>query len=340
MKNKIFAYSVLGLNAVAAWISWWVLAGAIFGRMRHVWLFPILAFSFWAIAFTLSAIFVKNRKYFYASIATGAIGYPIFFGISLSILGLILAILFFVLTEIQAKKEIAQGIKINFYHIVSQTLKYFVTAICLVIAIAYYFSITERPAPTATIIEAKTLEKEMDWGLTAAGFVLPEDKKALVDDITNNVSVDDFLSKNFVKPELADTVANNTDIPTNSATDATKLIGSAAAMKIQEQMLAQSKKDLSKQLGVDVVGEQPMKDVLMAYIDKTERGFFDYSGTDKFYVPVILAFGIFLTARILGTAVDIILGLFILGIIKMLRITGVIQTSQMQREISVIEYSV
>lgn len=340
MKNKIFAYSVLGLNAVAAWVSWWVLAGAIFGKMRHIWLFPILAFSFWGIAFTLSAIFVKNRKYFYASILAGAIGYPVFFGLSLSVSGVVIAVLLFVLTENRTKKEIARGIKVDFYHLVSHTLKYFVTAICIVIAVAYYFSITEKPTPTPTFLETKTLEMEMDWGLKAAGFILPEDKRELVNDITNNVTVDEFLSKNFVKPGIDENMAAVNNIVPNNPTDATRLIGDAAAGKIKEEMLAKSKRDLSKQLGVDVVGEQPMKNVLMAYIDKTERSFFEYSGSEKFYVPIILAFGIFLTARILGTAADIFLGLLILGIIKFLRILGVIGVSKEQREVAVIEYSI
>ncbi|MCX6766301.1 MAG: hypothetical protein NT170_00755 [Candidatus Moranbacteria bacterium] len=340
-KNKIFAYSVLALNVIAAWISWWVLAGAIFGKMRHIWLYPVLAFSVWGIAFTLSAIFVRDRKLLYGSFVAAGVGYLIFFGPSLSVLGALLAVLIFILTEIQAKGEIARGITINFYQLVSHTLKYFVTAVCVVIAIAYYFSIIDKAAaPTPTFIEGKTLQTEMDWGLKAAGFVLPDDKKSMIDDIADGETVDDFLSKNFVDPGISENMdAVNNAVPA-SATDTTKLIGNTAAGKIKEEMLAKSKKDLAKQLGVDVVGEQPMKNVLMAYIDKTERGFFDYSGTDKFYIPVILAFGIFLTARILGTAVDLLLGLFILGIIRLLRKTGVIQVSRVQREGAVIDYSI
>ena len=157
MKNKIFAYSVLGLNVVAAWISWWVLAGAIFGRMRHIWLYPVLAFSVWGIAFTLSAIFVKNRKLLYASFVLSGDWLSVFFRVrACPCLELLLAILIFIFTEIQAKKEIARGITINFYHLVSHTLKYFVTAACIVIAVAYYFSITDKAAaPTPTFIEDK-----------------------------------------------------------------------------------------------------------------------------------------------------------------------------------------
>lgn len=340
-KNKIFAYSVLALNIVAAWVSWWVLAGAIFGSMRHVWLFPVLAFSAWGIVFTLSAIFVKNRKFLYASFIVSGLGYPIFFGATLSVLGVVLALLLFILTESQTKKEIARGITINFYQLVSHTLKYFVTAVCIVIAVAYYFSITDKAAmPTPTFLEAKTLEVEMDWGLKAAGFVLSDEKKSMLDDISSGVTVDEFLSKNFVDPGIDENMATANNVMPGGATDTTKIIGNAAAGKIKEEMLSKSKKDLSKQLGVDVVGEQPMKNVLMAYIDKAERGFFEYSGTDKFYIPIILAAGIFLTARILGTLVDIFLGLFILGIIKLLRISGIIQVNREQKEAAVIEYSV
>ena len=341
MKNKIFAYSVLVLNAVAAWISWWVLAGAIFGHMHHIWLFPVLAFSAWGIAFTLTAIFVKNKMYIHLSFLAGAIGYPFFLGFSLSLLGLLLAMLLLIFTEIQTKKEIARGLTINFYQLVSHTLKYFVTAVCMLIAVAYYFSITDKAAaPTATFLEAKTLEMEMDWGLKGAGFVLSDEKRSMLDDISSGVTVDEFLSKNFVDPGVDENMETANNIMPGGATDTTKIIGNAAAGKIKEEMLAKSKKDLSKQLGVDVVGEQPMKNVLMAYIDKTERGFFEYSGTDKFYVPIILAAGIFLTARILGTLVDIFLGLLILGIIKLFRMSGIIQVNREQKEAAVIEYSI
>jgi hypothetical protein len=105
-------------------------------------------------------------------------------------------------------------------------------------------------------------------------------------------------------------------------------------------MLSKAKSDLAKQLGVPVIGERPMKEVLMSYIDKTERSFFEYSGSEKLYIPIILAFGLFLTARILGTAVDIFLGLFILGLIKLLRIFGVVQVNTEQKEVAVIEYSI
>lgn len=340
-KNKIFAYSVLALNAIAAWISWWVLAGAIFGRMHHVWLYPVLAFSVWGIAFTLTAIFVRKKMYIHLSFLAGAIGYPFFLGFSFSILGLLLAMLLLIFTEIQTKKEIARGITINFYQLVSHTLKYFVTAVCVLIAAAYYFSITDKAAaPTPTFVEEKTLETEMDWGLKAAGLVLSDDKKSMIDDISNGETVDEFLSKNFVDPGIDENMATVNNVVPGGATDTTKLIGDAAASKMKEGMLAKSKKDLSKQLGVDVVGEQPMKNVLMAYIDKTERGFFEYSGTDKFYIPIILAAGIFLTARILGTLVDIFLGLLILGIIRLLRKAGIIQVKRVQSEVAVIEYSI
>ena len=340
MKNKIFAYSVLGLNVIAAWVSWWVLANSIFGRSRHIWLYPILAFSFWAVAFTLCAIFVKNRKYFVASTAAGIVSYPIFFGASMSVVGAGIAFFLLVLTERRTKKEIDRGIKIDFYHLVSHTLKYFVTIICLVIAVAYYFSITEKPVTSPTFIETKTLEMEMDWGLKAASLVLSEDKKKLIDDIEKNMTVDEFLSKNFIEPGMAENISAASNVISINPIDATKIIGDATAVKIQEEMLDKSKRDLAKQLGVNVVGEQSMKEVLMSYIDKTERSFFEYSGSDKFYVPVILAFGIFLTARILGTAVDIFLGLFILGIIKLLGIFDIIQVNHEQREVAVIEYSV
>lgn len=341
MKNKIFAYSVLGLNVAASWISWWVLASSIYGKSAHAWLFPVLALSLWGIIFALSSIFIKNRTYLYSSYAAGGIGYLFFFNSGWSYAAAPIAVLLLIGIEKRVKKEIERGIKIDFYHLVSHSLKYFVTTVCLVIAIAYYFSITSKSTPTATGIAKKTLEMEIDWGLKAAGFVLPQDKKTLINDIQNNVTVDEFLTKNMPLPEIdTDELANGAGITTNSPSDTTKLIGDAAVAKIQEEMLAKSKKDLAKQLGVTVIGKEPMKEVLMDYIDKTERSFFENTGSEKFYVPIILAFGLFLTARILGTAVDLLLGLFVLLIIKFLRRLSIIEVKKEQREVAFIEYSI
>jgi hypothetical protein len=340
VKNKIFAYSILGLNVVATWISWWVLSAVIHGKTTHIWLYPVLAFSFWGIIFSLSTIFIKNRTYLYSSYAIGGIGYLFFMKPGWSYLAAIIAILFLIGIERKVKQEIDRGIKINFYHLVSHSLKYFVTTVCIIIAVAYYFSITSE-APSATTIETNTLAMEIDWGLKAAGYVLPQDKKSLIDDVQNNITVDEFLTKNMPPPEV------NPEDPTNgsgttigSPSDTTKLIGDAAAAKIQEQMLAKSKKDLSKQLGVTIIGEEPMKEVLMDYIDKTERSFFESTGSERFYVPIILASGLFLTARILGTAVDLILGLVVLLLIKLLRTLDVVETKKEQRDVAFIEYGV
>lgn len=341
MRNKIFAYTILGLNIAAAWVSWWVLAGSVYGRMEHPWLYPVLAFGFWGIIFALSCIFIKNRLYLYSGYAIGGIGYLFFMKPGWSYAVAVITVLLLIGIEKKVKKEIERGIQIDFYHLVSHSLKYFVTTICLVIALAYYFSITSESTPSATVIETKTLEMEIDWGLKAAGYVLPDDKKALIDDIQKNITVDEFLAKNMQKPEInTGDLANGIGTTANSPSDTTKLIGDAAVVKIQEEMLAKSKRDLAKQLGVTVIGEEPVKEVLMDYIDKTERSFFENTGSEKFYVPIILAFGLFLTARILGTAVDILLGLFVLLLIKLLRNLHIVEVKQEQREVAFIEYSI
>ncbi|MFA5871943.1 MAG: hypothetical protein WC858_04485 [Parcubacteria group bacterium] len=339
-KNKIFAFVVLGLNVIAAWVSWWVLGMSVYGKTTHYWLFPVLAFSFWAIAFVLSCIFLENRRYVYASYIAGALGYPISMGFNWSDATAALVVLTFVLIEIQTKKESKRGVKIDFRHLVSHALKYFVTIVCVVIGIAYYFSITNKPAPTASAIEAKSLETEIDWGLKAASFVLQDDKKALIADISSGMTVDEYFKKTMGEQDFSQYAAKEDGSAAGDSNATAKLIGDATALKIQEQMLEKSKKNLSKQLGVTVYGEQRVKDVLIAYIDKSERSFFEYSNTDKFYIPIILAFGIFLTARILATAVDIFLGLSILLLIKLLRRFNVIEIKQEQREVSFIEYSI
>jgi hypothetical protein len=339
-KNKNFAYAVLGLNVFAAWISWWVLADSLYGRTAHPWLNPVLAFSFWGIAFAFGCIFVKNRKYLYSCYTASSLGYFLFIRPGWSYLVAILTILFLVLTEIQIKKETERGIKIDFYHLVSHSLKYFVSIVCVAIALSYYFSIKDQPSPTASGIEVQSLKTEIDLGLAAAGYVLSDDNKKLANDIKNDVTVDEFLSKNWIDQNVPTDLGGQENAGTENPSDTAKKIGSATAEQIKNEMLSKSKRDLSKQLGVPVIGEKPVKDVIAAYIDSSERSFFEYSGANKFYVPILLALGLFLTARILGTAVDLILGLLILGIIKILMAYNIIEIKTETRNVGTISYSV
>ena len=103
-----------------------------------------------------------------------------------------------------------------------------------------------------------------------------------INDIQENVTVDEFLTKNMPPPEIdTSDLMNGTELATNSPSDMTKLIGDAAMAKIQEEMLAKSKRDLAKQLGVTIIGGEPVKAVLMEYIDKTERSFFENTARKK-----------------------------------------------------------
>lgn len=341
MRNRVFAYVVLGLNIIAAWISWWVLASAIYGRTDHPWLFPILAFSLWAMFFALGCIFISNRKYLFSCYTISGAGYLFFIVPGWSFTAIPLTVLFLILTEYQIKKESERGMKVDFYHLASHSLKYFVSIVCLTISISYYFAIYDQASPTATGIEKATIKTEIDWGLTAAGYVMSDENRKLTGEVRNNVTVDDFLSKNWIDQNAAKLQdAQNWENNQYQPSDTAKMIGTATAEQIKQEMLAKSKKDLSKQLGVPVVGEMPVKDVIAAYIDKTERNFFENSGSYKLYLPIILAFGLFLTARILGTAIDLLLGLLLLGIIKILIFTSVVNIKKETREVGIIEYSI
>jgi hypothetical protein len=342
VRNRVFAYVVLGLNIIAAWISWWILASSIYGRTDHPWLFPILAFSFWAIFFALGCIFIKNRKYLFACYAVSAFGYLLFINPGWSYIAFPFTLLFLAFTEYQIKKESERGMTVDFYHLASHSLKYFVSIVCLVIAISYYFAIYNQASPSASGIESATIKTEIDWGLTAAGYVMSDENRKLAEDVRNNVTVDEFLSKNWIEQNVAklQEAQNNRENNQNQPSDTAMIIGSTTAQQIKQEMLAKSKKDLSKQLGVSVVGEMSVKDLIAAYIDKTERNFFENSGSYKLYLPIILAFGLFLTARILGTAVDLLLGLVLLGIIKILLITNIVSIKKETREVGMIEYSI
>jgi len=342
MKNKNFAYALLGLNVICAWTAWWTLGNSIFGRVaEYDWLIPAIAFSLWAVVFTLGAIFIRSKLFFHGSLALGGIGYAFLNSFNLSLVAVLLAVATLAATEYGVKKELEKGVQINFYYVVRHALKFFVTAICIVVAFSYYFSLDRENAAFGRI-EKNSLAREIDWGLKAAQHIVSDDRRKMIDEITSGVTVDEYLAQNQPKPEVEfDNMLNPGEIPPEYAgfVDIDS-VSQSLNQKIQEESLKRSKEEVSKRLGIPVSGGEKVKDIIVEYIDKSQNDFFEKSAGIRTHLPIIMALALFLTARVLATIVDLFLGLVILGLIKLFRKSGVINFRREMKEAAVIEYSV
>lgn len=341
MKNKIFAYSILAVNVVTAWIAFGILGQVLRGNiLKYNWILPIAAFGVWAVFFSLSTIFIRSRWWQYGAWALALLGYIFLVDFGWSSFVLILAFLLFLLTEHTVKNELAGGIRIHFYRVVNVSLKYFVTAVCIVVAVAYYFSLERRENLTIPNIETKTLEEEIKWGLKLAGVFMPE-KEKLIEDIEKDMTVDEYLLKNqLMGGEDADgqMLQNGiADLPPDVSVSA---IGEVINGQFQQEMLKVSKGKISEQLGVAVQGDEKVKDILVKFIETKQNEFLADAFSKGFYLSLIMALGLFLAIRLIGAGVDIILGFLILGIIKLFVRSGAVEMRKEMREVGVIDYSI
>ncbi len=340
VKNKNFAYALLGLNVVCAWTSWWTLGNSIFKRVaEYDWLIPTIAFSIWAIVFTLGAIFIKNKYLFYWSLIFGGFGYVYLNSFNLSLVAVGLAVAILIATEYGVKKELEKGVRINFYYVVRQALKFFVTAVCLVVAFSYYFSLDRMNAALGKI-EKNSLTQEIDWGLKTAQYIMPEKQGEMIDKILSGVTVDEYLIESQPKAEFEMNELAGIAGPESAESIDINSVSQFLNQKIKEESLKRSKEEISEYLGVPVTGREKVKDIIIEYIDKSEREFFERSTGLQMYLPVIMALALFLTARILATIVDIFLGFVILALIKLFRKSEVVGIKREMKEVAVIEYSV
>ena len=342
MKNKNFAYALLVLNVLVAWVSWWTLANSIFDRVSgYDWLIPAVAFSIWAIVFTLGAIFIRSRLLFYSSIVVGALGYSLLNSLNFSLIGVTLAVLILFGTEYLVKRELEKGVQINFYYVIRQCLKYFVTAISLVVAFSYFFAL-DRDNATLGRIEKDSYLRQVEWGLKASRYVLAEENKELIDKILSGVTVDEYLQRddgslNFSSEELEMIGASGIGLENQVVLES---LSSSLNREIQRQALEKSKKEISEQLGMEINGDEEVKDVLVQYADKSQQDFLERSTGVRENLPLIMALALFLTVRILATIVDIFLGVVIFGLISLFQKAQIIDIEKEMKEGAVIEYSI
>jgi len=342
VKNKKTIYFILALNIALAWIAWWILGRAFDGRLGNfIWSAPILAFSFWAVSFSLATIFTKNRFWLFGTYIASLAGYLVLVDFGWSSLVLVAAFALLYLTEKSVKKELSIGIRIHFYRVVNLSLKYFVTAVCVVAAVAYYFSLTNRDNLTIPNIERKTLNEEIDWGMKFTSLAMPE-KKDLVANIENGMTVDDYLIENQLSglnPEEFSGTSGINGSP-SGADGSLGMVGQMVNGKVRDEMLAIYKKNISEQLGVSVQGDEKVREVLTEFIETKQNNFLQEAFSKSFYVALIMALGLFLAIRLIGAGVDILLGFVILGIIKILIAWGAIDLRTETRKVKVINYSI
>jgi len=337
MKNKNFAYIILVLNVAAAWVSWWTISNSILGKVdEYVWILPIAAFFIWSVLFSLACALIKGKRLIYGSFVLSLAGYIFFLGLNLSVLALLAAFLMFAAAESKIKEELIYGPRLSFFRAVNYGLKFFVTAVCIVIAFAYYFSSDEGKSFLDSSGSSKSMEKLVDWSLKGAGQMFP-DKKEIIADIESGITMDEYLIKSQSKSDLGG------DIPSLKEQLPDPLAGSIAVDEgmigmLEKESLELSKQKISEQLGVEVKGDEKVKDFLVRYVKFKQRDFLAESSS-KIFLPILIALGIFLTAKVIGFVVRVFSEMVVIGLIRLFVHCGVVELKTETRRVKTVEYS-
>jgi hypothetical protein len=142
---KLYKEIILGAAVVLLGaISWWFLKYVFyFGNLTtSCWVVGGFIFAFWGIALCLAMLLIKDKKILYGSFILTLGIFGMFFNNEPFYYFVVLALLFWVFAIASAKiqKEEMIQIKLNFWRIWHRGLPIFITFLCVLIALVYYFS--------------------------------------------------------------------------------------------------------------------------------------------------------------------------------------------------------
>jgi hypothetical protein len=193
---KQYKEIILGAVVVLlAAVSWWFLKYVFYtGNLTtSCWVMGGIIFIFWGIALCLAMLLIKDKKILYGSflIALGTFGAffnnePFYYLIALALLFWVFAV---ASSKIQ-REEMVQ-MKLNFWRIWKRGLPIFITFLCVLIALVYYFS------PELAKIE----KREIVIPRKTFDMVIRPLETLIIERLPEGISSIDTEAKQILKPQ-------------------------------------------------------------------------------------------------------------------------------------------
>jgi hypothetical protein len=194
--SKQYKEIVLGAAVVLLGaISWWFLKYIFYtGNLTiSCWIMGGIIFVLWGIALCLAMLLIKDRKILYGSflLCVGAFG--AFFNNEPFYYLVALALLFwaFVVASSKIQTEEMVQMKLNFWRIWKRGLPIFITFLCVLIALVYYFS------PELAKIE----KKEIVVPRKTFDMVIRPLETLIIERLPEGISSIDTEAKQILKPQ-------------------------------------------------------------------------------------------------------------------------------------------
>ncbi|MCD6471461.1 hypothetical protein J7K86_02960 [bacterium] len=300
---KIFGLSVLMLAAIT--FFWWQLSiFFVFGKNVTFKALIYLGIDFLGVLILVLIfdLFVNDRKIAYLCFLFSSAFFFLFFPLSyLYLISQIVFLLLFILAFELMYREKQYCLKISSRKIWYRGLPYLITAIVLSITIVYYQNPLLRLNQSRVTVSPRLVNILVKPASILVGKTIPF--------YSPDMTVDDFI--------LA-TLKNNSMLRQFERSKFSKVV--------EEKILEQQRKSISKTLGVKIEGNETV-DILLSKIINARLG--KYIGPYAKQIAIGVAVALFLVLRVVGAVIGLIAIIFsqiiflILKAVKFLRIEKV-----------------
>jgi hypothetical protein len=318
MRNKKTYWSFIIGAIMSAWIAWgsllWVFYIAdenLSGYMS--WVLPVSMFFlmmfFWSLF--LIAESKKSRIFYLVAVslfpaAVVAQGYWYLMGV------ILLAALLIILLGVDwIKKEQENRIVIQPGRLLRFGIAMITTGLCLLVAFEYYFAIKDQINQNqAPKIEIEVPANVVYAALNLSGNFFPGETMQY---IANGITVDEYIqlainnsSRGSVMEELRSSAEKQqgrklTDEEISNLNEQLDLL------KTEQITKDEYRRELEKQLGMTLRGDDIMRDVLVRMVNEKLYKYFNYSDDSADVVPLWSAVVLFLTIKTLAWLLSFIL---------------------------------
>ncbi|MEA1926400.1 MAG: hypothetical protein U9M90_04175 [Patescibacteria group bacterium] len=334
--NKLFW--ILAIFSILLFLSGWALIYSSFYKEGYCkWFYPAIIFFCASIFFYLLIIIVEKTRILL--LISGIITIPsIILGgkywYSVAFIWACAFLLYFIAVK-RIKIEQHNRIKIDIYKTLRRGVPIIGTALSLLIASGFYFSIINRQqVGEIPKIDIRFSKKMTNNAFRFINFLVPTDEFRL---IIEGATTDEYISEsmkaqmNFGQPSeeqfmQIDTIEKPTSIQPE------KLFENQ-----QDKLIEKNRRLLEKQLGTEVTGDERIDDVVNSLINKRANEILNGDIISASVVPVGIAFGIFITVRSLIWILNIILYWAVSGIFLLLAKKNVIVIKKKMKEVEEIQ---
>lgn len=317
-----------------------VLFGAITWFLLHQFLyfdkgiafliFIVIGFLLWGISIGLGSLLINKKIISYSAFALSLLSFLIFFSEQVEAIYyfiiLILTFISLIIYQKRVKHEEKARIKLHFWRIFKKGLPLIFTLICVLISLAYYFS----PALGGTSkVEFKIPKSLFDSVLKPLSGLI----QTRLPLYNSNMTIDELLTMfSFTSGggEELYKIIKSKGISIETLDPDQLLKNPDIARLLQEEIKRQTKslssnelvrqrKEFSEKLGIEIKGNETLNDFLYELVNAQIK---NLGGPYKKYIPIVLAFVMFFTLRIISILLIAFIALLSCFLIKLLIATG------------------